>query len=713
MLTWRERRAGWRELVPELMDFERAFGPVIEEVEPDIIHAHDFPMIGLAVRHALVSRAAGRDVRVIYDAHEFTAGVALPDPRRERGYLDLESEYIKHADAVTTVSVPIAERIAAHHDLDRVPDVVMNVPLARTIGRSDGPTVRDVVGLADDVPLVVYSGNTSTRRRVELLVEAMQWVPNAHLVVVCNDSKRRLAALHDIADRVGVSERLHIAPYAPPDQVSHYLSTATVGVHPLSTDHLNHQLALPNKLFEYLHAALPMVVSDNSTMAGFVRQHGLGVVFEGDSAEELAARVNEVLEDPSQFALGAELDELRARHTWEGQEPTLCGVYGRVVGEPVSIIEDIAFTMDEVPTSAGRLLFVRDRTGRDLSRSSPRLVIGPANMAGQAWEWARALEDVSEHAAVEVLALRRGYDFPADQSIEPDQWNSLEWQLETARHVLTTHTHALLEAGLPLLGRLNGATFDCDVPSLRTHGIAVAVVQHGSELRNPRRHRELEDFSPFGLGTDPWVNRIQQRVDDLLPRLQRFDGTKFVSTVGLLDFLPEAQWLPVVVDTRTWRPRTELLAHEGPPVVLYTPTNRRLKGAESVLRACRDLESEGIITFRPMQGVPYEDMPEKVQEADILIDGLLLGDYGVTACQAMASGRVVVGNVSRRVRQRIAGSLPIVQADPESLRRVLAELAQDRDRLRDVGHEGQEFVARFHDGAYSGKALAEWAENTS
>ena len=85
--------------------------------------------------------------------------------------------------------------------------------------------------------------------------------------------------MQELAASLGVEDRLHVAPPVSQDRLVHYLSGADVAVHPMPGGSPNHDQALPNKLFEYLHAGLPLVVSDARLMAEFVTNHEAGEVF--------------------------------------------------------------------------------------------------------------------------------------------------------------------------------------------------------------------------------------------------------------------------------------------------------------------------------------------------------------------------------------------------------------------------------------------------
>jgi glycosyltransferase involved in cell wall biosynthesis len=94
--------------------------------------------------------------------------------------------------------------------------------------------------------------------------------------------------LNDCAEKIGARERLHFIPYVEPEEVVSYLSAATIGISPLPADVVNYDLALPNKLFDYMQAKLPIVVSNCVVAEQVVTELGIGEVFEWSSAQSLS-----------------------------------------------------------------------------------------------------------------------------------------------------------------------------------------------------------------------------------------------------------------------------------------------------------------------------------------------------------------------------------------------------------------------------------------
>ena len=332
----------WRRLLPEYLDLGIAFGPVIDGLQPDLIHANDVNMMGIASDAVDRARLARRTVPWLYDAHEYVPGMSRYFPDRLAGMSDHESEYIHKADAVLTVSEPIADAIQRRTGLALRPTVVLNTASAKRVVSSTS-SVRDAAGLADETPLLVYSGNIDPDRGVTTLVESLGHLdPDTHVVIVTNApmDNRYVQTLIGVAEDCAAADRLHFVPYVPGDEIIDYLSSATVGVHGL-THVLNAEMALPNKLFDYMHARLPMIVSDVKAMAQFVTELGIGEVYVAGDPVSLAAAAKLVVADRGRYvkALDADPDILR-RYSWERQEIALRELYGRLLGRELNAPAD-------------------------------------------------------------------------------------------------------------------------------------------------------------------------------------------------------------------------------------------------------------------------------------------------------------------------------------------------------------------------------------
>ncbi len=314
--------------LPEVNDYERAFMPALRDLDPDVVHAHHPFVLPTATAYAKERANVGRVVRVLYDAREYFAGLPVAEhgnPRRQAMLLRTE-ESIRQADAVSTVSEPIADALMSRYGLAARPTVILNLPWDLPSETAAVRSVRDAAGLSADVPLLLYSGAVSRARGLDTLLAAMKNLPEAHLAVVTVPFPH--PQMPALLEAVGaeVAGRIHVLPPVSQDELPGYLSGADVGVHPMPGGSLNHDMALPNKLFEYVHAGLPLVVSDARAMADFVTEHGLGAVFRSEDPDDLARAVREVLANPG-LRDEKHLRELAARYSWQHQQALIGSLY--------------------------------------------------------------------------------------------------------------------------------------------------------------------------------------------------------------------------------------------------------------------------------------------------------------------------------------------------------------------------------------------------
>ena len=160
---------------------------MIDQLKPDIIHANDFRMLGVGARATLRARAKGRDVRLVWDAHEFLPGIRPWNlhPRSHIAQQAYEREYARHADAVITVSDALADLLITTHGLTTRPTVVLNTAQVGAANVATPTTgLKESCGIGLEIPLLVYSGAAAPQRGLDILVEALGMLPDVHVALV-------------------------------------------------------------------------------------------------------------------------------------------------------------------------------------------------------------------------------------------------------------------------------------------------------------------------------------------------------------------------------------------------------------------------------------------------------------------------------------------------------------------------------------------------
>jgi glycosyltransferase involved in cell wall biosynthesis len=125
--------------------------------------------------------------------------------------------------------------------------------------------------------------------------------------------------------------RVHFIPAVPQRDLLAYCASADVGVIPYQAVDLNNYYTSPNKLFDFIQAALPIVASDLPFLRKVITAHDIGIVAKLDSPQSYATAINSILTQPDAGgSLRANLRKAAPHYTWSAQARKLVEGYGRL-----------------------------------------------------------------------------------------------------------------------------------------------------------------------------------------------------------------------------------------------------------------------------------------------------------------------------------------------------------------------------------------------
>jgi glycosyltransferase involved in cell wall biosynthesis len=168
-----------------------------------------------------------------------------------------------------------------------------------------------------------------------------------------------------------------------------------------------------------------------------------------------------------------------------------------------------------------------------------------------------------------------------------------------------------------------------------------------------------------------------------------------VGSYDAIRWVPEAEVIPPGIELGAYPPVPP--PERARPVILHAPSSRRRKGTEHVIAACAGLDAD----LEIVEGLHHDEARKRYATADIVVDQLNSGWYGLLAIEAMALGKPVVGYIheeaARRTEEAFGVRLPIVSATKETLADMLRRLVADRAERRRIGEESRAYVERVHD----------------
>lgn len=335
--------------------------------------------------------------------------------------------------------------------------------------------------------------------------------------------------------------------------------------------------------------------------------------------------------------------------------------------------------------------------------SQVRLLIAPANSASQGLYWSQAASTL-EGVYAQNLAFTSASDTIVAQpntSVHEDVGRySHIWARRQRKAIMRDFTHVLYEAERPILGGLYHGDVQEEIRDLLAGGIKVAMVSHGSDVRTPSTHRQLEPFSPFFSDLEGLTETLELRSAQNHRVLSSFDVPKYVSTPDLLKYVPDAKWLPTLTNAALWEDLPSAQIGRRKLVVLHVPSRSALKGTDSIRKAMRILDAEGLIHYMEAERVPYKDMPALVASADVVVDQVSMGLYGIASVEAMLAGRIAVAQAGSFIRDSVKAEtgwdLPIVEATPQTVGDVVADIARNPGAYLHLITKGKAYANAVH-----------------
>lgn len=288
---------------------------------PNVVHAHDVNTLPTAW---LASRLAG--AKLVYDAHEISTSREGYNSIR-KWVARVEAYLMPKADGVITTTDMRAKYFARAYKVPR-PLVLQNRPRYKAHTKTN--KIREQLGLSNEKPIVIYQGGLQQGRGLELLVEAAFQVPGAYFVFV--GSGHLTNRLKVLVAELNLQDRVFFIPAVLLAELPAYTASADLGVQLLENTCFNHYTTDSNKLFEYIHAGLPVVATDFPEIRKVIDEHKVGLLVPEGDLSEIVKVLNSLIESQETRRQFAERSLLVAKDlSWEEQESSLIKLYNRIL----------------------------------------------------------------------------------------------------------------------------------------------------------------------------------------------------------------------------------------------------------------------------------------------------------------------------------------------------------------------------------------------
>ena len=286
--------------------------PTAFRKRPDLIHCHDTLVLPIAVVLKIVLRC-----KLIYDAHELESDRNGLSKFLGRATFLCEKLLWPVIDALIVVSPSIKDWYLSNIGGKRS-EVILNSPVIGPAGRSPSRYLREKFGIPDEKPIFVYVGILGRGRGIERIIEAFERISSAAALVFLGFGELE-GKIRNVSKREGSGVYLHSA--VPHDEVVMVAASADVGLCMIEAVSLSDYLCLPNKLFEYAFAGLPVIASKFPDIAKVVEGYGLGVCADID-VDSISSAMGETCRERRRVQV-----DLIHNLSWQAQAARLNALY--------------------------------------------------------------------------------------------------------------------------------------------------------------------------------------------------------------------------------------------------------------------------------------------------------------------------------------------------------------------------------------------------
>jgi glycosyltransferase involved in cell wall biosynthesis len=258
--------------------------------------------------------------QLIFDSHEYFTEVPelIGRPKVQRFWKRIEQRILPKLNHVFTVSPSIADTYKKEYGINV--QLLRNVPLL---------TKQDVAVeniKVEGKKIVIYQGSINVNRGIEYMVKAMQHIDNTVLYVIGKgDISNKISQL---ISNLNLKEKVKLLGEIPLEQLHEYTQQANLGLSLEEDKGLNYRFALPNKLFDYIHAEIPVLVSPLPEMKTLVDQYQVGKCIEKHEAKHIAEKITGMLNNQEQMQIWKENAKKAALElNWEKEKHVIANLF--------------------------------------------------------------------------------------------------------------------------------------------------------------------------------------------------------------------------------------------------------------------------------------------------------------------------------------------------------------------------------------------------
>lgn len=234
---------------------------------------------------------------------------------------------------------------------------------------------------------------------------------------------------------------------------------------------------------------------------------------------------------------------------------------------------------------------------------------------------------------------------------------------------------------------------------LRLLGKKVFVYTYGADVRTRERTIGLGKYNCCmhcpNVGNSCVCNEKKHKKN--VEKIMRY-ATELLSMGDMIEYVPDSKanlfFWPIDVNNVNYVGTSD--RDKSPIKIVHAPNHRHYKGTDYLIETVDSLKREGLpLELVMVEKIPNDEAMKIYEDADIIAEQFLIGWHGCMAVEAMALGKPVISYIRKKSYILNSNECPVVSANPDNLKDVIRDLAQNPYKRRELGKQGREYVEKY------------------
>jgi glycosyltransferase involved in cell wall biosynthesis len=261
---------------------------------------------------------------LVYDSHEYFTGVPELENRHtvRNIWKRIEKRIFPKLSLIITVNNSIADLYEKEYGKKLL--VIRNIPMKKS---HTAQKTKEELGMPEDKKIIVLQGSgINIERGAEEAVMAMEFVNNAVLFIIGGGDV--IPTLKYLAEKLELTEKVKFIPKQTPDMLYNYTCQADLGITLDKDTNINYRFSLPNKLFDYIHAGVPILASGLVEIQKIIEQYNIGDIIKSHHPLDISSKINEIFKNGEKLELWKKnLIIAQQELSWEREKKVMIKAY--------------------------------------------------------------------------------------------------------------------------------------------------------------------------------------------------------------------------------------------------------------------------------------------------------------------------------------------------------------------------------------------------